>query len=437
MPDNPVPIVNVFKLLPNATPEMVLLVSLVLAILPANMVFVTLPVSPVVTTVPVTAGIVRVLVPAVAAGDTVMVPDVEPLRNKLLPEAISMCSELVQAPVEFTQLNVLSVVPFNVIPPLSAVVLEGDETAPNSIFLSSTEIVVELIVVVVPFTVKSPLNVKLAALTVPVNVGLAENTKVPVPVSSVTAARRFALVGVAKNVATPVPNPEIPVDTGRPVQFDKVPDVGVPRTGVTSVGVLANTKAPVPVSSESTPANSDDDVEANALRLFDVYATVPPAPNATELESVPVSVNVLLAVNVLPSAMVNVADVAGAVMATLLTLVAVATPNVGVTSVGVLANTNAPVPVSSVTAANRLALDGVAKNVATPVPNPEIPVDTGSPEQLVNVPELGVPNAPPLESNVADPEGTVNVEFPDVVNVKLWAFDIVRVAPATPTFVIL
>ena len=36
-----------------------------------------------------------------------------------------------------------------------------------------------------------------------------------------------------------------------------------------------------------------------------VYATVPPVPNATELESVPVSVNVLDAVNVLPAAKVS------------------------------------------------------------------------------------------------------------------------------------
>ena len=39
--------------------------------------------------------------------------------------------------------------------------------------------------------------------------------------------------------------------------------------------------------------------------------------------------------------------------------------------VGLLANTLAPVPVSSVRADARLALEGVARNVATPVPNPE------------------------------------------------------------------
>ena len=60
---------------------------------------------------------------------------------------------------------------------------------------------------------------------------------------------------------------------------------------------------------------------------------------------------------------------------------------------GEVPNTRTPVPVSSVTAEIRLALDGVARNVATPVPSPEIPVETGSPVQLVNVPLAGVPNA--------------------------------------------
>ena len=74
---------------------------------------------------------------------------------------------------------------------------------------------------------------------------------------------------------------------------------------------------------------------------------MPPLPNATLDESVPVNVNVLFAVKVLPSAIVSVEPVAGAVIATLLIDVAVATPNTGVTSIGVFANTNAPLPVSS------------------------------------------------------------------------------------------
>jgi hypothetical protein len=45
-------------------------------------------------------------------------------------------------------------------------------------------------------------------------------------------------------------------------------------------------------------------------------------------------------------------------------------PNTGVTNVGLVANTRLPVPVSSVNAAIRLALDGVPKNVATPEASP-------------------------------------------------------------------
>jgi hypothetical protein len=57
-----------------------------------------------------------------------------------------------------------------------------------------------------------------------------------------------------------------------------------------------------------------------------------------------------------------------------------------------VANTSAPVPVSSVTAEARFDDDGVARKVATFAPRPLIPVLTGSPVQLVNVPDCGVPN---------------------------------------------
>ena len=44
-------------------------------------------------------------------------------------------------------------------------------------------------------------------------------------------------------------------------------------------------------------------------------------------------------------------------------------PKTGVTSVGLVAKTNEPVPVSSVTAVRRFAELGVPKNVPTPGPN--------------------------------------------------------------------
>ena len=63
-----------------------------------------------------------------------------------------------EAPV-LTQLSVLSDAPLTVIPAPSAVVSLGDAMLANSIFLSSTDKVVEFMVVVVPFTVKSPVTV--------------------------------------------------------------------------------------------------------------------------------------------------------------------------------------------------------------------------------------------------------------------------------------
>jgi hypothetical protein len=69
-------------------------------------------------------------------------------------------------------------------------------------------------------------------------VGLVANTKKPVPVSSVTAERKLALEGVPKKVATFDPNPDMPVDTGNPVQEVRVPDAGMPNAGVTKVGLV-------------------------------------------------------------------------------------------------------------------------------------------------------------------------------------------------------
>lgn len=82
----------------------------------------------------------------------------------------------------------------------------------------------------------------------------------------------------------------------------------------------------------------------------------------------------------------------------------VGVPNIGVTNVGDVANTNDPEPVSSVTANAKLALDGVTKKVATPVPKPLTPVEIGKPVALVKVPDDGVPKAPPFtKTDPADP----------------------------------
>lgn len=158
----------------------------------------------------------------------------------------------------------------------------------------------------------------------------------------------------------------VPLNKAEPVVPPAAPMVML----VGNTGAVANTTRPVPVSSEITPANSAEVVAANTLNLFAVYATVPPVPNATELESVPVNVKVFDEVKVLPSAMVRVALVAGAVTATLLIDVAVATPKTGVVSVGDVANTINPEPVSSETDDAAFALEMVVCS------KPPVPVET-------------------------------------------------------------
>ena len=131
------------------------------------------------------------------------------------------------------------------------------------------------------------------------------------------------------------------------------------------------------------------------------------AGNVIVVASVPAKVSELLAVKVLPSAIVSVALVAGAVRATLFTEVAVATPNTGVTNVGVFDNTTAVVPVEAVTpvpplATGKVPVTFVVKfvNVVEVVPVPPLaigsvpvtPVVSGKPVKFVAVPEVGVPN---------------------------------------------
>lgn len=163
---------------------------------------------------------------------------------------------------------------------------------------------------------------------------------------------------VASAVATPVPRPEMPVLTGSPVALVKVPLVGVPRIGVTKVGEVANTSAPDPVSSVTAEIRLALDGVAKNV------ATPVPRPLT------PVAIGS-------PVAFVSVP--------------LVGVPRIGVTKVGDVANTSAPLPVSLVTAVARLALLGVARNVAMPVPNPLTPVLIGRPVALVNVPADGVP----------------------------------------------
>jgi len=92
------------------------------------------------------------------------------------------------------------------------------------------------------------------------------------------------------------------------------------------------------------PATVSDD-DGNVITVASVPARVSELLTVSVFPSTPARVMELLAVNVLPSAMVKVDPVAGAVNVTLLTEVAVATPIVGVVSVGEVAKTMLPEPV--------------------------------------------------------------------------------------------
>jgi hypothetical protein len=86
--------------------------------------------------------------------------------------------------------------------------------------------------------------------------------------------------------------------------------------------------------------------------------------NVIVVPSVPASVTELFAVSVFPFAIVSVDEVAGAVITTLLILVAVATPNAGVVRVGEVDKTTLPEPVELVTPVPPLATGSVPE---TPV----------------------------------------------------------------------
>jgi hypothetical protein len=97
-------------------------------------------------------------------------------------------------------------------------------------------------------------------------VGDVANTLTPVPVLSVSAVAKLDDEGVIKNAVTPVPVP-VTFPTGIE-QLVRVPEDGVPNAGVTRTGEVANTNAPLPVSSDMTPANCNEVVAANTLRLL-------------------------------------------------------------------------------------------------------------------------------------------------------------------------
>ena len=162
-------------------------------------------------------------------------------------------------PVAVTEVNVVAPVTPRV--PAIAVLPDAPATVNLFVFTAKSPVMAALARVEAP-AVKVEENVPAAALKLPVKlndvpvaapmtgvikVGVLANTNAPVPVSSVIAVAKFALDGVAKYVATFVPNPLTPVEIGKPVPFVKVTEVGTPKVGVTKIGLVDKTKLPEPV----------------------------------------------------------------------------------------------------------------------------------------------------------------------------------------------
>ena len=91
-------------------------------------------------------------------------------------------------------------------------------------------------------------------------------------------------------------------------------------------------------------------------------------------------------------------------------------PSTGVTKVGDVANTKAPVPVSSVTAEAKFAEDGVPRNVATPAPREVMPVPplaTAKVPANVIVPDVEI-GPPDVVKPVVPPDTSTLVTVPPV-----------------------
>jgi hypothetical protein len=169
-----------------------------------------------------------------------------------------------------------------------------------------------------------------------------------------------------------------------PVKFVTIPLLGVPRAGVTSVGLVANTLAPEPVSSVSAVASwaevkDPSDAALPTLVTAPVrFALVVVFP-AVKLAAVPVMF--------VPTSADGV-------------------PSAGVTSVGLVLRTVAPVPVEVVTPVPPLATGSV----------PVVPASIGRPVTLVITPEAGVPNAGVTNAGVTSVGLVANTLAPEPVS---------------------
>lgn len=111
------------------------------------------------------------------------------------------------------------------------------------------------------------------------------------------------VTAVPKAVATPVPRPDTPVETGNPVPLVSVTDEGMPRAGVVSEGETLRTTEPDPVdvAAPVPPCGTDSGVvrpESDVMLLFApavapvvLFSSVPLVGSVMLVEPVVVSVS--------------------------------------------------------------------------------------------------------------------------------------------------
>jgi hypothetical protein len=208
---------------------------------------------PAIVTAPLKAAFWSVVVP-VRAGAT---------EKTALPEPVSFVSELASSAEVIEEAAVPKSVPeVGRVTFVTPVVVRVRLLAPERMKLLAPKVMVD------------------GRIGVPVKVGEVAKTRLPEPVSFVTAAARLAEDGVARKVATLAPRPETPVVIGRPVALVKVAALGVPRFGVVNTGELVNATTPVPLSSLRRAANCAE-LEKAAERPSDevaIWVKVFPAP---------------------------------------------------------------------------------------------------------------------------------------------------------------
>ena len=208
-------------------------------------------------------------------------------------------------------------------------------------------------------------------------------TSAPEPVSPVTAAARLAEVGAPRKVATPVPSEVMPVP---PLAGTKIPpSVNVPVPVMGPPVRVRPVEPPEPSTLVTVPPEPVAAIVMEPAPL--VIATPEPAVSVVLVSVLPVVlpisswplVYVFWPVPPLATGRVPVTPVVRGRPVAFVSTPEAGVPSAGVTNVGEVSvgdvpNTSEPEPVSSVTAAARLAEVGVPRKVAIPAPNEVIPV---------------------------------------------------------------